>query len=139
MTWSSEGPATTPSTAATATIVSTARRRRTPSKEGRGGTAAVPRARRTARRGRSRTADRTPSSHGPYHRCVRLEPLYTVAFTYPEGWSVELRGEHGVEWQDLYIAEGTCSGRLVGRIRGANHPRRRVDGTFCPEFQGVIE
>jgi len=24
-------------------------------------------------------------------------------------------------------------------MRGANHPRRRVDGTYCPDFQGVIE
>ena len=24
-------------------------------------------------------------------------------------------------------------------MRGANHPRRRTDGTFCPDFQGVIE
>jgi hypothetical protein len=68
-----------------------------------------------------------------------LERLYRVEFAYPEGWSVELRGEHGAEWRDLYIAEGACSGRITGRMRGANHPRRRVDGTFCPDFQGVIE
>ena len=24
-------------------------------------------------------------------------------------------------------------------MRGANHPRRRTDGTYCPDFQGVIE
>ena len=24
-------------------------------------------------------------------------------------------------------------------MRGANHPRRRVDGTYCPDFQGVVE
>jgi hypothetical protein len=70
---------------------------------------------------------------------VRLESLYRVEFTYPEGWSVELRGEHGAEWRDLYLADGVCTGRLAGRMRGANHPRRRVDGTFCPDFQGVIE
>ena len=70
---------------------------------------------------------------------MRLEPLYRVEFTYPEGWSVELRGEHGTEWRDLYIADGVCTGRIAGRMRGANHPRRRVDGTYCPDFQGVIE
>lgn len=70
---------------------------------------------------------------------VRLEPLYRMEFTYPEGWGVELRGEHGVQWRDLYIAEGTCSGRIAGRMRGANSPWRRVDGTYCPDFQGVIE
>jgi hypothetical protein len=63
----------------------------------------------------------------------------TVEFTYPQGWSVELHGEHGSEWRDLYIAEGTCTGRVPGRMHGANHPRRRVDGTCCPNFQGVIE
>jgi hypothetical protein len=70
---------------------------------------------------------------------VRLEPLYRVEFVYPEGWSIELAGDHGTEWQDFYVAEGTCAGRLAGRMRGANHPRRRTDGTYCPDFQGVIE
>jgi hypothetical protein len=27
---------------------------------------------------------------------------------------------------------------VTGRFRGANHPRRRGDGTFLPDFQGVI-
>jgi uncharacterized protein DUF3237 len=70
---------------------------------------------------------------------MRLEPLYRVEFTYPEGWSIELAGEHGTQWQDFYLAEGTCAGRIAGRMRGANHPRRRTDGTFGPDFQGVIE
>ena len=70
---------------------------------------------------------------------VKLEPLYRVEFVYPEGWSIELAGEHGSEWQDFYLAEGTCAGRVAGRMRGANHPRRRTDGTYCPDFQGVIE
>jgi hypothetical protein len=39
---------------------------------------------------------------------MRLEPLYRAEFTYPEGWSVELAGDHGREWQDFYLAEGTC-------------------------------
>jgi hypothetical protein len=69
---------------------------------------------------------------------MRLEPLYHVEFVYPEGWSIELAGDHGSEWQDFYLAEGTCTGRIAGRMRGANHPRRRPDGTYCPDFQGVI-
>ena len=76
----------------------------------------------------------------PYHRRVRLEPLYSVAFTYPEGWSVELRGEHGVEWRDLYIAEGTCSGRL--EPAGCAAPTTRggaPTAPYRPDFQGVIE
>lgn len=71
-------------------------------------------------------------------RAVKLEPLYHVEFVYPEGWSIELAGDHGTESQDFYIAEGTCTGRVAGRMRGANHPRRRTDGTYCPDFQGVI-
>ena len=70
---------------------------------------------------------------------MRLEPLYRVEFTYPEGWSIELAAEHGTQWQDFYLAEGMCAGRIAGRMRGANHPRRRTDGTFGPDFQGVIE
>ncbi|MGZ4132698.1 MAG: hypothetical protein ACXVWF_06605, partial [Actinomycetota bacterium] len=30
-------------------------------------------------------------------------------------------------------------GRVAGRLRGANHPQRRTDHTFVPDFQGVIE
>src|SRR5262245_24998621 len=70
---------------------------------------------------------------------MRLEPLYRAEFDYPEEWSVELAGEHGTEWLWFFLAEGRCTGRLQGRLRGANHPRRRPDGTFCPDFQGVIE
>jgi hypothetical protein len=28
---------------------------------------------------------------------------------------------------------------VSGRFRGANHPRRRTDLTYLPDFQGVIE
>jgi hypothetical protein len=70
---------------------------------------------------------------------MRVTPLYRVEFTYPEGWSIELAGAHGRERQDFYLAEGACRGRLEGRMRGANHPRRRADATHCPDFQGVIE
>jgi hypothetical protein len=37
------------------------------------------------------------------------------------------------------LAEGRCKGRISGQFRGANHPHRRSDGTFLPNFQGVIE
>jgi hypothetical protein len=70
---------------------------------------------------------------------VRLEPLYRVAFHYPEAWFVEVDGERGTESQHFFIAEGRCEGRVSGRVRGANHPRRRTDLTYLPDFQGVIE
>ena len=70
---------------------------------------------------------------------MRVEPLYTVVFHYPEAWYVEVGGERGTESQHFFIAEGRCEGRLAGRFRGANHPRRRTDLTYLPHFQGVIE
>ena len=68
---------------------------------------------------------------------MRLEPLYRMEFTYPQGWGVSL-AEAGPEGQHLFFAEGRCDGRLSGSMQGANHPRRRGDGTYCPDFDGVI-
>lgn len=70
---------------------------------------------------------------------MRLKPLYSVRFRYPEGREVALTGEAGREEQHFYFAEGTCTGAIAGRFRGANHPRRRTDLTFVPDFQGFIE
>jgi hypothetical protein len=70
---------------------------------------------------------------------MELRPLYRVRFRYPEGWGVALAAPEEAESQHFYVAEGTCEGRLQGTFRGANHPRRRGDGTFEPNFQGVIE
>lgn len=70
---------------------------------------------------------------------MRLEPLYRVRFHYPEAWFVELEGQRGTESEHFFIAEGRCEGRIAGRFRGANHPHRRTDLTYLPDFQGVIE
>ena len=70
---------------------------------------------------------------------MRLEPLYRVRFTYPGGWGVDLAAPDSPECQFFFLAEGRCEGRISGRFRGANHPYRRGDGTFVPDFQGVIE
>jgi hypothetical protein len=68
---------------------------------------------------------------------MKLEPLYRVRFTYDEEVAVaQLEG--GLE-QYFFVAEGRCEGGITGRMRGSNHPQRRPDGTFCPDFQGVIE
>jgi hypothetical protein len=67
---------------------------------------------------------------------VRLEPLYRIRFTYPEGWAIGLEG--GWE-QHLYLAEGRCEGSISGRFRGANFPRRAAEGAFRPDFRAVIE
>jgi hypothetical protein len=70
---------------------------------------------------------------------VRLEPLYRARFTTPERWSVELRGPHGSEAQNLLFAQGRCEGRVAATLRAANFPRRRVDETLLPDFRGVLE
>ena len=70
---------------------------------------------------------------------MRLEPLYRATFTTPESWHVELHGDHGVEEQGFLIAEGRTQGRLPGRLRASNFPRRRATGTQAPDFRGVIE
>jgi Protein of unknown function (DUF3237) len=70
---------------------------------------------------------------------VRLEPLYRVTFHYPEHWHAELAGPNGIESAHFFIADGRCEGRINGRFRGANHPRRRTDETYLPDFQGAIE
>jgi hypothetical protein len=70
---------------------------------------------------------------------MQLKPLYRLRFTYPEEWSVNITGPNGTESEWFFIAEGRCEGRIAGRFRGANHPHRRTDATFMPNFQGVIE
>ncbi len=70
---------------------------------------------------------------------MRLEPLYRVRFTYSDGWTIVLAEPESTESQHFFLAEGRCQGRISGRFRGANHPHRRSDGTFLPDFQGVIE
>ncbi len=70
---------------------------------------------------------------------MQLQALYRVRFTYPGKWSVSLTGPNGTEGQYFFLAEGRCEGRISGNFRGANHPRRRTDETFVPDFQGVIE
>jgi hypothetical protein len=70
---------------------------------------------------------------------MRLEPLYRATFTTPEKWSVELAGPAGTEGQSFLIAEGRCEGRLPGRLRGANYPRRRTGNALLPDFRGVLQ
>jgi len=70
---------------------------------------------------------------------MKLRPLYRVRFSYPQGWEVALDSPDRTESQHFYLAEGTCEGLIQGTFRGANHPRRRGDRTFEPNFQGIIE
>jgi hypothetical protein len=70
---------------------------------------------------------------------MRLEPLYTVTFTTPESWSVEVAAEAGIEGRGFLLAEGRTTGRISARYRAANFPRRRADGALVPEFREVLE
>jgi hypothetical protein len=53
--------------------------------------------------------------------------------------AVDLADPESAESQHFFLAEGRCEGRISGRFLGANHPHRRSDGTFLPDFQDVIE
>jgi Protein of unknown function (DUF3237) len=70
---------------------------------------------------------------------MRLDPLYTVTFTTPEAWSVEVASDAGIEGRGFLLAEGRSAGRLSARYRAANFPRKRSDGALVPEFRGVLE
>ena len=70
---------------------------------------------------------------------MHLEPLYRLAFSTPERWSVRLDGLQGTESHSFLIAEGRATGRLSARFRAANFPRQRADGTVTPDFRGVLE
>ena len=70
---------------------------------------------------------------------MRLEPLSRLRFGYPQGSAIELRGEGGSEEQHFYFAEGRAEGKISGRFRGLNFPRRRTDHTAVTLIEGVIE
>jgi hypothetical protein len=70
---------------------------------------------------------------------MRLELLYTVTFTTPEAWSVEVAASASIEGRGFLLAEGRSVGRLSARYRAANFPRKRADGALVPEFRGVLE
>jgi hypothetical protein len=75
----------------------------------------------------------------PEQRGMRLKLLYTVTFTTPEAWSVEVTADAGTEGRGFLLAEGRSTGRLSARYRAANFPRKRADGALVPEFRGVLE
>ena len=70
---------------------------------------------------------------------MRLDPLYTVTFTTPEAWSVEVASDAGIEGRGFLLAEGRSAGHISARYRAANFPRKRSDGALVPEFRGVLE
>jgi hypothetical protein len=70
---------------------------------------------------------------------VYLRPLYRLVFSYPQEWSISITGERGTQSQHFFFAEGYCTGLIQGTFKGANFPQCRTDGTYVPDFNGVIE
>lgn len=112
---------------------------------------AKPPGRLTAAAATSRSGDLVPQNHelafeaNRFQVCsplasklMRIDPLYRLRFDYPESWEVELKGERGTEGQLFLFAEGSIEGKVVGRFRGTNYPRRRTDRTAVTDFRGVI-
>jgi len=58
---------------------------------------------------------------------MRLEPLYTVTFTTPEAWSVDVAADASIEGRSFLLAKGRSTGRLSARHGAANFPRKRTD------------
>ena len=65
---------------------------------------------------------------------MKLEPLYTIRFSYPEHYLTR-----GPDKLGLFFAEGRVEGSVSGRFRGLNHARLRGDDVYVPDFDGVIE
>ncbi len=74
---------------------------------------------------------------------MRLEPLYTVRFAYPEGWEVRLKDplneSSATDEEHFYFAKGRCEGSVSGEFQGANHPHRRLDKAFAMNLQGFVK
>ena len=66
---------------------------------------------------------------------MRLDPLYRLTFRYRGRWEARV----GDELHQVLEGEGRCAGRINGGFHGANRARRRPDGTFEPDYHGVIE
>jgi Protein of unknown function (DUF3237) len=71
---------------------------------------------------------------------VRLEHLFDgeLRFNEEAGVHVPTYGADS-DWIGYVDGGGTIEGeRLRGTLRWTNHPRRREDGIWLPDFQGVI-
>ena len=66
---------------------------------------------------------------------MRLEPLYRLTFRYHAHWDADAGGD----LHRLLVGRGRCEGRIGGAFQGTNASRRRPDGTFEPDYHGVIE
>ncbi len=71
---------------------------------------------------------------------MRLIPLFDGELEFDEATEVGFAtyGDDG-DWFGYVAGGGRVTGeRLSGGLRWTNHPRRRADGVWLPDFQGVI-
>jgi hypothetical protein len=71
---------------------------------------------------------------------MRLVPLFEGELIYDESTEIGFPtyGEDG-DWSAYVQGHGSISGvRLEGELRWTNHPRRRADGTWLPNYVGTI-
>jgi hypothetical protein len=65
---------------------------------------------------------------------MRLEPIYTVTFTTPEAWSVEVAEDAGAEGRSFLLAEGRSTGRLSARSAPPTFLGSGPTVRSCPSF-----
>ena len=70
---------------------------------------------------------------------MRLEPLYRCTFAPTESWQRGVAAEAGSRHRGSSSSRAAPQGRLAARLRAANYPRQRTDGTLTPDFRGVLE
>ena len=71
---------------------------------------------------------------------MQLVPLFEGELVFDESTEVGFPtyAEDG-DWLAYVQGHGSISGeRLQGELRWTNHPRRRADGTWLPDYQGSI-
>lgn len=71
---------------------------------------------------------------------MRLVPLFDGELSFDETTEVGFPTyDTDGDWASYVLGDGRVAGeRLNGNVRWTNHPRRRADGTWLPEFHGVI-
>jgi hypothetical protein len=71
---------------------------------------------------------------------VQLVALFEGQLRFDESTEVAFasHAEDG-DWFSYVMGDGEVTGeRLSGKVTWTNHPRRRADGTWLPDFTGVI-
>ena len=68
-----------------------------------------------------------------------MEPLYRLTFRYSQEWNAAPPDDSPPAGGFFFIAEGRCTGAVVGRFLVANHLLQPAGGKFLPDLQGMIE